>query len=337
MQAQFLEAMQARNFSHDTVRMWAADLRRFLTWCDERSLSEPTEVTQPIIERYQRWLFYYRRVNGRPLTFQTQHHMLRSVKTFFRWLTRQRLTLFNPAAEIELPRVPKRLPRDVLSLAEVEAVIGQPDIESPIGVRDRAILETFYSTGIRRQELANLALYDLDRVRGTLFVREGKNRKDRVVPIGQRALAWIDKYVTDIRPQLVTEPDDGHLFLTAEGTPFHRGGNLTDITKKYLLAADIRKGGSCHIFRHTMATLMLENGADIRFIQEILGHTDLSTTQLYTHVSIVKLQKIHQATHPAERAGPGPEPDAAADPATARQVLDDLAAEDDEEDEPSAG
>jgi integrase/recombinase XerD len=330
LREQYLEDMRARNYAFDTIRMWEADLRRFLTWCEERSLSEPTEVTQPIIERYQRWLYYYRQPNGRPVTFPTQHHMLRAVKGFFRWLTRQHLTLFNPAAEIELPRLGRRLPRDALTAVEAEAVIGQPDIQTALGVRDRAILETLYSTGVRRKELANLSLYDLDQTRGTLTVREGKYRKDRVLPIGRRARAWIEKYVVEVRTGFVIEPDEGWLFLTVDGTAFHRGIHLSEIVKKYIQAANIGKIGSCHIWRHTMATLMLENGADIRFIQEMLGHSDLSTTEVYTHVSIAKLQQIHQATHPAERPLDAA---AATDPAAAVDLVEALEREAREEDE----
>jgi len=290
-------------------------------------------VTQPVIERYQRWLYYYRQSNGRPVSFQTQHYMLRSVKRFFRWLTRQHLTLFNPAAEIELPRVPKRLPRDVLTAAEAEAVLGQADVKTAMGVRDRAILETFYSTGIRRQELANVRLYDLDLGRGTLMVREGKNRKDRVVPIGQRACEWIETYVREVRPGFVAGPDDGFLFLTVDGTAFSHGKQLSEMVRSHIEAAGIRKTGSCHLFRHAMATLMLENGADIRYIQEILGHSQLSTTQVYTHVSITRLKQIHQATHPAEQAHRGLESESGSLAPGVRELLDRLADED-EDDEP---
>jgi integrase/recombinase XerD len=176
----------------------------------------------------------------------------------------------------------------------------QADTSDPLGIRDRAILETLYSTGMRRMELVNLALYDLDLDRGTLMVRQGKGKKDRMVPIGERAAVWIEKYRSDVRHQLVVEPDDGTLFLTAEGARFSLNG-MTSLARNYVLAADTGKRGACHLFRHTMATQMLENGADIRFIQQMLGHAKLETTQIYTQVSIRKLQEIHRATHPTAR------------------------------------
>jgi integrase/recombinase XerD len=187
-----------------------------------------------------------------------------------------------------------------LSADEVERILNQTLLHGELGIRDRAIIETLYSTGIRRAELANLKLYDIDTRNGTLMIREGKGKKDRMVPIGQRAGDWIDRYRDEVRPSLTVEPDAGYLFLHEYGEPF-RGNRLTDLVKKYIQAAGVNKPGACHIFRHTMATLMLDNGADIRFIQAMLGHSDLSTTQIYTQVSIAKLKEIHALTHPADR------------------------------------
>jgi integrase/recombinase XerD len=192
----------------------------------------------------------------------------------------------------------KRLPKHVLTISEAEQVMMQTNVTDPLGIRDRAILETLYSTGMRRMELINLNLYDLDIDRGTIMIRQGKGKKDRMIPIGERAVAWIEKYKNETRPMLAYEPDEGVLFLTNNGEPF-TSNRLTQLVRNYVNAAEIGKKGACHLFRHTMATLMLENGADIRFIQQMLGHADLSTTQIYTQVSIRQLKAIHEATHPA--------------------------------------
>jgi integrase/recombinase XerD len=280
----------------------------FLAWCHDRGITEPTEVTRPILEHYQRYLYHYRQKNGRPLSFRSQHTRLVPIRVWFRWLARQHHILHNPASELELPRLEHRLPQSVLTVAEMEQVLAQPDIRDPLGLRDRALMETLYSTGMRRLELANLKLYDLDTERGTVTIRQGKGKKDRVIPIGERAAAWVEKYIRELRPKLVVEPDDHTVFLSNAGEPFCLD-HLSDLVRTYVDAANIGKRGACHMFRHVMATLMLENGADIRYIQQMLGHADLKTTQIYTQVSIRQLKRIHAATHPAaqlekEKASP---------------------------------
>lgn len=295
----FLEWTEVKGFSKDTLLRRQSSLRRFIVWCDERDLHTPQEITKPILERYQRYLYYYRKADGQPLTFGSQHVMLTPIKTFFKWLTKENHILYNPASELELPQKPKRLPKTILPIEDIEAILSQPDIETVAGLRDRAIMELLYSTGIRRMELVKLTVYDLDTRRSTLMICEGKGRKDRLLPIGQRALAWVEKYQQEARPSLVTGKDNGVLFLTDPGQPFRRGA-LGGRIKRYIRSAGIEVEGSCHLFRHAMATHMLENGADIRFIQAMLGHEDLSTTEIYTRVSIEKLREIHAATHPAK-------------------------------------
>lgn len=302
--AEFLEWMRVTNYSDRTVGNREVYLRYFVEWCGERGVTQPAEVTKAILERYQRWLYHYRNEKTElPMSFRSQHVRLIPVRAFFKWCTRNNHTLYNPASELELPRMEKRLPRHVLTASEAETVLNVVRVADPLGVRDRAILETFYSTGMRRMELASLKLLDLDVERGTIMIRQGKGKKDRMIPIGDRALAWIDKYVTEVRPTLAIEPDDGTLFLSNLGEPFSPN-RLTQMVREYIDTADIGKRGSCHLFRHTMATLMLEGGADIRFIQQMLGHAELSTTQIYTQVSIRKLKEIHSLTHPARLERP---------------------------------
>lgn len=184
----------------------------------------------------------------------------------------------------------------------MERVLGQPDLTSPLGLRDRAILEVLYSTGIRRMELVGLDVRDLDAERGALLIREGKGRKDRLVPIGERAIRWTHVYLDRVRRLLfcraLDPPSRDALFLSRRGHRI-RATKLTARLHQYLVRAGIEKPGSVHIFRHTMATLMHDAGADIRDLQEILGHAQLSTTEIYTHVSIERLKAVHTRTHPA--------------------------------------
>jgi integrase/recombinase XerD len=293
-----LEALQVKNYSEYTIKNRRGHIGFFIEWCRDRGLTEPTEVTRPILEHYQRYLFHYRQKNGKPLTFRSQLARLVPLRMWFRWMARQRHILHNPASELELPRIEHRLPKAVLTVGEMERVLAQPDIQDPLGLRDRALMEALYTTGMRRLELAGLKLYDLDTERGTVTIRQGKGKKDRVIPIGDRAAAWLDKYIREARPLLVVEPDDHTVFLSNAGEPFCLD-HLSDLVRTYVDAAEIGKRGSCHMFRHSMATLMLENGADIRYIQQMLGHSDLKTTQIYTQVSIRQLKRIHAATHPA--------------------------------------
>lgn len=311
----YMTAQLVQNYSATTIKSRRSNLRTFVEWCELRGVMRPMEVTKPILEAFQRHLFYTRRADGKPLGFRAQSQQLVTLRSYFRWLSRQNVILSNPAADLEMPRRGMHLPKEVLNEREVELVLAQPDTSDRYGIRDRAILEVLYSTGLRRQELAQLGLYDIDSDRRTVMVRAGKWNKDRVVPIGERALAWVEKYVREVRADLVVLPDPGALFLTRFGEPISLG-SLSLKVRGYVDAAELGKKGSCHLLRHTMATLMLERGADVRYIQEILGHSDISSTQIYTHVSIKRLQEVHAATHPSARLSrPLAKPSRASEPA----------------------
>ena len=325
MMRDHLHALAVQNYSAHTVQNRRVHIGFFLQWCRERGLTEPVEVTRPVLERYQRHLFHYRKKNGEPLSFRSQHACLVPLRVWFRWMTRQNHILHNPASELELPRLGRALPKNIFSAAEVERIMVLCQIEEPIGLRDRAILEVLYSTGIRRLETIQLKLYDLSLDRGLILVH-GKGKKDRYVPIGERAIAWLEKYVREARPQLAIEPDDMTVFLTAQGEPFSRD-HLTAVVKDRVDAAKLGKTGSCHLFRHTMATLMHEGGADIRYIQQMLGHEDIKTTQIYTQVAIRALQQIHAATHPGAMLERGEKPSTKATSPDTEVLFQILAAE----------
>jgi integrase/recombinase XerD len=284
---------KATNDSHDS------HLRRLIVWCEERDLQRPQDITKPILERYQRHLHYYRQANGKPLTLGSQQVWLSAVKAFFKWLTQENYLLYNPASELKLPKLPKKLPRAVLSEADVANLLAQPDLDTPSGIRDRSLLELFYSCGLRRTELLSLCCQDVNVKRQLLIVKKGKGGRERYLPIGDRATLWLKKYVEDVRDELLLEVHQDRLFLTDDGAPF-QATHLGQVVKKYLKQAEIDVTGSCHLLRHAMATHMLERGADIRFIQAMLGHEDLSTTEIYTQVSVEKLREVHRATHPAK-------------------------------------
>jgi len=305
MVRRFLEWMRTRSYSEETVTGCERIFKYFRVWCEDRGITMVNEVTRPVLERYQRYLYLYRKRDGEPLSLGTQHGRLVPLRALFKWLAKSKIILYNPASEMELPRKDFHLPRHVLTLEEAETVLNSIDLSRPMGLRDRVILEVFYSTGIRRTELCRLERYDIDLNRGIVIIRHGKGRKERVVPIGDRALAWIKKYLWELRPELVVNSDDNTLFLNKTGDPL-TPKHLSRIVREHVKASGIGKEGSCHMFRHTMATLMLEGGADTRYIQEMLGHSSLETTQIYTRVSIGKLKEIHDSTHPAARLKPNP-------------------------------
>jgi integrase/recombinase XerD len=294
-----LQHLADRHYAETTCAVRRVHLRLFCIWAAASGVTEVETLTRTLLEAYRHHLIEYRKPDGAPLSLASQHARLTHLRVWCAWLVREQYRPADPAVGLELPRIESRLP-GVCSATEVEQVLLQPDLRTPVGVRDRAILETFYSTGMRRTELLRLALSDLDWGRRLVLIRQGKGRRDRVVPIGPRALGWVARYLAEVRPRHARTPGVGSVFLTTRGHAFHPN-HLSALIRHYVEAAQLGKRGACHLFRHSMATLMLEGGADIRFIQEMLGHADLTSTQRYTHVSIQQLQAVHAATHPAGR------------------------------------
>lgn len=301
MLERFIEWLRVHNYAEATIKNRYEHLSLFINWCCERGLAEPQDLTFAQLERFQIYASNYRKANSRYLGLETQVQRITSIKVFFRWMLKHKHIFIDPSAELHLPRVRKKLPQSILKLEEVERILQQPNLKTKKGLRDRSIIEVLYSTGIRRAEVANLTLKDLDKERGMIFIRQGKGAKDRVVPIGERAIAFIEVYLEHSRPKLCCSgKDEGFLFINREGKPFAKEG-ISRMLRQYIDAAGLEILGSCHIFRHTCATLMLENGADIRYIQEMLGHNSLATTQIYTKVFDQKLKEVHSRTHPSAK------------------------------------
>ncbi len=289
-----LSVLNTRGYSPYTVRNRLVHIRLFLQWCAGQDVNSVRQIDLPTIERYQSEIAE----SDHHLSIISQQARLVPLRVWFAWMRETGYIRHNPAERLRLPRIGRHLPRNILSAAEVERIMRQPRTRRAVGLRDRAILELLYSTGIRRLELMRLRLADLHLPRGLIFVCEGKGRRDRYVPIGQRAARWLRRYLRESRPKLAQGDDDETVFLSAQGREISRD-QLTWIVRKHVTNAKLGKTGACHLFRHTMATLMHENGADIRIIQQILGHADIKTTQIYTQVAIPTLQRVHAKTHPA--------------------------------------
>ncbi len=295
-----LDDLRVKNFSRVTINGRSYPLRFFLTWCYDREITRPTEVTPPIIDRYQRFVADHKMKNGFSLTPITQRNYLVTISQYFQWLMKRGRIPFNPAAHIEMPKVPRHLPRYVLSIPQVDHLVGQANVSEPLGLRDRAIMETLYSTGMRRKELSGLHISDVNDDQRTLFIRDGKGGHQRVVPIGERALLWMHKYLDEVRPLCAMGHSEDWLFLTNAGEQVALD-TLTKMIRDYVDQAGFadEKAGACHLFRHSCATHMLEGGADLRVIQELLGHVCLETTSIYTRITVTRLREVHAATHPA--------------------------------------
>lgn len=250
-------------------------LKRFFAFITK----EPAAVSIADVEHYQKSL------SERSAEDQVRHML--AVRDFFNYLQKRSLILGNPTEYLRLPRVPKNLPSRVLTAKEAESLFILAET-----LCDRAIMELFYATGLRRSELTNLELNDIDADSALVTIRETKGAKDRVVPVSERALRYVEKYIYKERPESASK----NVFLESDGNPITPEILSTRINGYFKRIG--YESGSCHVFRHTFATLMLEGGADIRHIQELLGHKNLSTTQIYTRVSIERLKEVHKKTHP---------------------------------------
>ena len=302
----YLEYLAVRNYSQGTLKGRRDAIKMFINWGAERDLRQAQQITRPILEAYQRWLWKYTKANGKRLGWSTQRNRVSILKDWFRWMTKKDVLMHNPASELELPRTEKRLPGAALTLAQVEALMSVPNLADPLGIRDRAMLELFYSCGLRRAELSRLDVPDFNAERRTIHVRLGKGRKDRMVPVGGRAVQWVDKYLLEVRPRLCLDTRTQAVFLTGYGGPFNPDV-LSRMVTGMMKKAGLTGKGSCHMLRHTCATHMLEGGADIRYIQQLLGHEKLETTAIYTEVNIRQLQEVHSRCHPAGQLAPSNE------------------------------
>ena len=223
-----------------------------------------------------------------------------SVKSFFRYLAKTNQVLYDPTADIELPKRKKNIPKDIMTKKEIMKILAQPNPDTAVGLRDKAILELLYSTGIRNQEIRQLTVYDADTTNNDVRINQGKGKKDRVVPLGEIAGNYIDEYINHSRPKLLNNQDTNILFITLNGKAINHT-NLIWMVRKYAKKAKIEKHITPHSFRHTCATHLLKNRASLRHIQELLGHSSIETTQIYTRVDITDLKRAHKKYHTRER------------------------------------
>ena len=286
----FLDAMwMERGLSENTLSSYRNDLTKLLRWLKQESRNVMS-VSVDDLQRYQQWLF------DKDYKQTSRARMVSAIRRLFQYLHREKMRDDDPSVMLVTPKLPKRLPKD-LSEAQVDALLEAPDVNDPIELRDKAMLELLYATGLRVTELVTLTMENISLRQGVVRIT-GKGDKERLVPMGENAVDWIEQFIETGRPQLLGEKSSDVLF------PSRRARQMTRQTfwhriKHYAVLAGIDADTlSPHVMRHAFATHLLNYGADLRVVQMLLGHSDLSTTQIYTHVATERLKQLHQTHHP---------------------------------------
>jgi len=314
MAERFSEWLEAINYSRKTRVNYTRDVKLFLAWLsDNTAINSIVEVTPAHLQQYQIALYNFARHDDnneaatkekaapKRLSVGTQANRLAAVRKFFSWLLSEQQIAYNPASTLQLPKQPQRLPRGVLTKSEARRLIEATPAVKPRDIRDRAILETLYATGIRRAELIALMIYDADLQTATLRIEHGKGNTKRVVPLTQAAIAALKLYLEQARAVFVREAGQVRLFVSSRS-----GGPLDDddivrIVAKAANRAGLSKHVTPHTLRHTCATHLLKGRADIRQIQKLLGHRRLSSTEVYTRVELSDLHEVIARCHPREK------------------------------------
>ena len=275
--------------SRNTLDSYRRDLKQFAAWLAEKNGCDLLAASQPMIQDYLAHKF---REKARA---STAARLLSSLKRFYRHAVRQNLITVDPTLRIEAPKLPRSLPK-TLTEADVESLLAAPAVDEPLGLRDRAMLEVLYASGLRVSELVTLKTPQISRDMGVVRVL-GKGSKERLVPLGEEALGWLERYLRDSRPVLLGQRVSDALFVTARAAAMTRQ-SFWHLIRRYSLQAGLHKPISPHTLRHAFATHLLNHGADLRVVQLLLGHSDISTTQIYTHVARERMKQLHAKHHP---------------------------------------
>lgn len=278
-----------KGVSLNTLEAYSRDLVRYLEFMQDIGIKAIKDINSDDV------ITYLGNLRKSGLTANSVNRGLAALRGFYKYLLRENIVVENPVANIELARVWMRLP-DTLSMEEMNLLLRQPETKTFFGIRDKAMLELLYATGIRVSELISLTINSINWQVGYL-ITIGKGNKERIVPIGKTAIDSLDRYVKDIRQKFLKENKTNILFLNRYGMGLTRQG-FWKILKKYVNKAGLQKKVHPHTFRHSFATHLLEGGADLRSVQVMLGHADISTTQIYTHITRERLKKIHKKYHP---------------------------------------
>jgi integrase/recombinase XerD len=308
----FLELLSARGHSVHTVKLRRHYMMEFVAFLKSRSVHSVDEVTRGMVEEYRIWVMGRTHMyTGRKLSVSTLGHFFEPVKMFFGYLIQRKVLVMDPSGGLVWPKFRATFPKNIPTEEEMEQILFRPDIGTLTGMRDRAILELIYSTGLRREETANLDIYDVNLPERTVTVRRGKGGKGRVLPVGKSAIEFLTRYINETRPKMMNPLKQGEasqqtpaLFVIPGGVRLSRGA-LGSTVSRYVRSVKPTVTLGCHAIRHAFATHMLRGGADIGMIQRMLGHVQVSTTEIYTHVAPIDLKREHRKCHPRGQLAPG--------------------------------
>jgi integrase/recombinase XerD len=311
-QALFLEWLATRGYAQGTIHSRRRHMMTFVAFLKSRWVQSVDEVTRGMVEEYGAWVMGRRHWHtSQKLSIRTVVGYFHTIKVFFRFMIQRNVLVMDPSGWLAWPKVKRPLPKNIPTEEEMEQILFRPDIGTLSGMRDRAILELIYSTGLRRGEVANLDIYDVNLLERTVTVRRGKGGKGRVLPVGQIALEFLIRYINEARPKMVSSvkraaegPQAPALFVVDGGmrlSPDRLGQRVS----RYVRSVKPTVTLGCHAIRHAFATHLLRGGADIGMIQRLLGHTSIATTEIYTHVAPVDLKIEHAKCHPRGRLTTG--------------------------------
>lgn len=295
------QQLEILNFAARTWITQRSYLRLFRHFLTELQLTDVHAVTPSVLQDFQRWLFYQPSARGLARTAASQNSALSTVKAFFAFLHTEGVLPTNPAKALRYARQPDPLPRNILTVQEARRIIEAPDTHTVLGYRDRTLLEVLYATGIRKQELMNLTVDEVNLDEELLRINAGKGGKDRVVPLSRMACRYLETYLKVIRPELLRGATSSRLFISLRARPMGKN-TVGAVVEKYARLARVKKPVTCHLWRHTCATHLLKNHANLRHVQEILGHRSLATTERYLRLTITDLKEAHRKYHPREHS-----------------------------------
>ncbi len=299
--SRYLQQLESLNFSPRTLEVQRFYFKRFDEFLTETKITDVHTITAARLQDFQRWLFHQPTIKGTARTVGSQNHILCGVKNFFAFLARDGYLARDPAQGLRLSREPDSLPKNVLTTDEARKLIEAPDTQTLTGYRDRVLLEVLYATGVRKQELRNLNVEDVNLEEELLRVNRGKGGKDRVVPLSSIACQYLENYIKAIRPELLKGRQSDKLFIShRDGLPIGVHG-IKRLIDKYVRQVRLKKHVTCHLWRHSCATHLLKNNANLRHVQEMLGHKSLATTERYLRLTITDLKEAHRKFHPREQ------------------------------------